>query len=66
MFSSLYPGTNNPAEILSEVDLKHKSQLDERTTRHFLATKALSLDMYIYTNVISIHHTFSANLLRRS
>ena len=43
MFSRLYLGTNNPAEILSEVDLKHMSQLDERTKRHFLATKALSL-----------------------
>ncbi len=43
MFSSLYSGTNNPAEILSEVDLKHMSQLDERTKRHFLATKVLSL-----------------------
>ena len=39
----LYLGTNNPAEILSEVDLKHMSQLDERTKRHFLATRALSL-----------------------
>ena len=43
MFSRLYLGTNNPAEILSEVDLKHMSQLDERTKRHFLATRALSL-----------------------
>ena len=46
MFSRLYLGTNNPAEILSEVDLKHMSQLDERTKRHFLATKALSLGQH--------------------
>ena len=43
MFSRQYLGTNNPAEILSEIDLKHMSQLDERTKRHFLATRALSL-----------------------
>ena len=43
MFSKLYLGTNNPAEVLSEEDKKHMSQLDERTKRGFLATKALSL-----------------------
>ena len=43
MFTKLCLGTNNPAEILSDADLKHMSQLDERTKRHFLATKALSL-----------------------
>lgn len=35
--------TNNPAEVLSEFDLKYMSQLDERARRHFLATKAIGL-----------------------
>ena len=35
--------TNNPAEILSEADMKYMSQLDEKSKRRFLATKAVPL-----------------------
>lgn len=43
MFSRQYLGTNNPAEILSETDMKYMSLLDEKSKRRFLATKAISL-----------------------
>jgi hypothetical protein len=43
MLSKVCLNTRNPAEILSESDIKHMSQLDERTKRGFLATRALSL-----------------------
>ncbi len=43
MFSKLYLGTNNPAEIFSEEDKKHMILHDERTKRSFLATKVFSL-----------------------
>ena len=36
MFSRQYLGTNNPAEILSEADMKYMSQLDEKSKRRFL------------------------------
>lgn len=42
MFSRQYLGTNNPAEILSETDMKYMSLLDEKSKRRFLATKAIS------------------------
>ena len=43
MFSRQYLGTNNPAEISSEADMKYMSQLDEKSKRRFLATKAIPL-----------------------
>ena len=43
MFPRQYLGTNNPAEILSEADMKYMSQLDEKSKRRFLATKAIPL-----------------------
>jgi len=43
MLSKVCLNTRNSAEILSESDIKHMSQLDERTKRGFLATRALSL-----------------------
>ena len=46
MFSRQYLGTNNPAEILSETDMKYMSLLDEKSKRRFLATKTISLECH--------------------
>ena len=49
MFPRQYLGTNNPAEILSEADIKYMSQLDEKSKRRFLATKAIPLGRHVVT-----------------